>query len=215
MSLFLGKIHYWMFNKITWFEGLEEEIESIIATKGLPLNQWKDEIKSKYGEPTEDKPLEDMIDTSNIHGWLQDKISSAEGRQAALITKGVNELGQEFLALVKEVYKVQGIKAAKEYIETGASVQDPAEIFTALNNYILDGMPCDRANEILENLEERLTWETTTDVHGNYWRTEGGDVQWFYDVRDGWIETFVENLNKNFAFRKVSENVREIYKKEV
>ena len=26
MSLFLGKIHYWLFNKILWFENLEEEI---------------------------------------------------------------------------------------------------------------------------------------------------------------------------------------------
>ena len=26
MSLFLGKIHYWLFNKILWFEKLEDEI---------------------------------------------------------------------------------------------------------------------------------------------------------------------------------------------
>ena len=26
MSLFLGKIHYWLFNKVLWFEGLEDEI---------------------------------------------------------------------------------------------------------------------------------------------------------------------------------------------
>lgn len=26
MSLFLGKIHYWLFNKITWFENLEKEV---------------------------------------------------------------------------------------------------------------------------------------------------------------------------------------------
>ena len=26
MSLFLGKIHYWLFNKVLWFQGLEDEI---------------------------------------------------------------------------------------------------------------------------------------------------------------------------------------------
>ncbi len=26
MSLFLGKIHFWLFNKVLWFEGLEDEI---------------------------------------------------------------------------------------------------------------------------------------------------------------------------------------------
>ena len=29
MSLFLGKIHYWLFNKIVWFENLEEKIIQI------------------------------------------------------------------------------------------------------------------------------------------------------------------------------------------
>ena len=29
MSLFLGKIHYWLFNKILWFEKLEDEIIEI------------------------------------------------------------------------------------------------------------------------------------------------------------------------------------------
>ena len=32
-------------------------------------------------------PLEEMIDTTNIHGWLQEKINSAEGRMAAWTTK--------------------------------------------------------------------------------------------------------------------------------
>ena len=26
MSLFLGKIHYWLFNKVLWFEGLEDKV---------------------------------------------------------------------------------------------------------------------------------------------------------------------------------------------
>ena len=34
-------------------------------------------------EKLPNKNLEDMIDTSNIHGWLQSKIHSAEGRMAA------------------------------------------------------------------------------------------------------------------------------------
>ena len=215
MSLYLGKIHYWLFNKIVWFEGLEKEIEKVITAEGLPLNEWKEEIYSKYGEPTENKPLEEMIDTSNIHGWLQSKITSAEGRHAAFVTRGFEKLGEKFLNLVKEVYRAQGVNAAKEYLETGEGVDSPGEIFTALNNYILDGMPCDRANEILENLENKLSWETTTDVHGNYWRKENGDVQWFYDVRDYWIKSFVENLNKKFSFKKINDNIREIYIKEV
>ena len=32
MSLFLGKIHYWLFNKIKWFEGIEDELLRLDST---------------------------------------------------------------------------------------------------------------------------------------------------------------------------------------
>ena len=82
MSLFLGKIHYWLFNKIIWFEGLEEELVKVAEKSGLDVKAIKKEINEKYGERLPNKPLEEMIDTSNIHGWLQDKINAAEGRTA-------------------------------------------------------------------------------------------------------------------------------------
>ena len=35
MSLFLGKIHYWLFNKILWFEKLENEIINLAKEENL------------------------------------------------------------------------------------------------------------------------------------------------------------------------------------
>ena len=37
MSLFLGKIHYWLFNKILWFENLEEEIIKSIGREKFDM----------------------------------------------------------------------------------------------------------------------------------------------------------------------------------
>lgn len=71
MSLFLGKIHYWLFGKIQWFEGLEQEVLEFAKSKNLPVEEWTKEVYGKYGYPTEDRPLEEIIDTENIHGWLQ------------------------------------------------------------------------------------------------------------------------------------------------
>ena len=71
MSLFLGKIHYWLFNKVLWFEGLEEEIINLAQEEGLDVEALSAEINAKYGQKTENKNLEEIIDTSNIHGWLQ------------------------------------------------------------------------------------------------------------------------------------------------
>ena len=83
MSLFLGKIHFWLFNKVLWFEGLEDEIIKLAQEEGLNVEALSAEINAKYGQKTENKNLEEIIDTSNIHGWLQNKIHSAEGRMAA------------------------------------------------------------------------------------------------------------------------------------
>lgn len=33
MSLFLGKIHYWLFNKVLWFEGLEDKVIEFTKNK--------------------------------------------------------------------------------------------------------------------------------------------------------------------------------------
>ena len=38
MSLFLGKIHYWLFNKVLWFQGLEDEIIEFAKAKELDID---------------------------------------------------------------------------------------------------------------------------------------------------------------------------------
>ncbi|MEG0670635.1 MAG: hypothetical protein RR468_07470, partial [Clostridium sp.] len=83
MSAYLGKIHYWLFNKIKWFEGLEEEIIKLAREEGVDIDTISEKINKKHGERLPRLPLEDMIDQSNIHGWLEAKIQSAEGRMAA------------------------------------------------------------------------------------------------------------------------------------
>ena len=53
MSLFLGKIHYWLFNKIKWFEEIEDELLKLDSTLNL------EELDKIYGERTPNKPLEE------------------------------------------------------------------------------------------------------------------------------------------------------------
>lgn len=67
MSLFLGKIHFWLFNKVLWFEGLEEEIINLAQEEGLDVNTLGKEIKDKYGKRTENKNLEEIID--EVKNW--------------------------------------------------------------------------------------------------------------------------------------------------
>ena len=199
MSLFLGKIHYWLFNKIVWFENLEEKIIELAKLEGLDIENLRKEIEEKYGEKLPNKPLEELIDTSNIHNWLQSQIHSAEKRNAAW-TKLLIETNEEYLKKLENIYKEQGIVAAKEVIQEGKSVSTPKEIFDAMNDYILDGMPCDRVNEVILNEDNKITWQARIDVHKDIWDIIGCDVNYFYNLRNAWIESFVSNLNDSFKY---------------
>ena len=199
MSLFLGKIHYWLFNKIVWFEDLEEEIIQLAKLEGLDVENFKKAIEDKYGERLPNKPLEELIDTNNIHNWLQSQIHSAERRMASW-TKLLIDDNEKNLKKLENLYKEQGIVAASKVIEEGKSVSYPKEIFDAMNDYILDGMPCDRVNEVILNEENKITWKSKVDVHKDIWDSIGCDVNYFYNLRNAWIKSFVSNLNNNFRY---------------
>ncbi|WP_426349847.1 hypothetical protein ACPWSR_01090 [Alloiococcus sp. CFN-8] len=214
MSAFLGRIHYWLFNKIKWFEALEEKIYELAFSEGLEAMEWKKEIEDKYGHPTEHKPLEAMIDTSNIHGWLQDKIEKAEGRHAEYITRILNKK-PELIEKLMELYKLQGTEDGKEYVRNNNEVSSPEEVYAAINDYILDGMPCDRINEFIERDENSFIYRATRCVHGSFWQQAKGDVKNFYRLRREWIKAFVEEAAPNLYYTLMEDGSEGILRREV
>lgn len=208
MSLFLGRIHYWLFNKVLWFEGLEGEIIKLAKDKGIDVEKLEAEINSKYGVKTPNKNLEDMIDTSNIHGWLQGKIHSAEGRMAAW-TKVILENNQDYILDMRKVYENQGVNAANEAKESLENI-NAETIFNSMNDYILDGMPCDRVNEVIDSSEESIMWKRRVCVHKNIWENEGILVDVFYELREHWINAFVNTMNNDYEYVKLEDNIQSI-----
>ena len=211
MSLFLGKIHYWLFNKIQWFEILEEDIIEVAKEEGIYTDEIRDKINKRYGEKLPNKPLEDMIDTGNIHGWLQSKINSAEGRMAAWISEIINN-SEKGINKIERVYINQGIKAAREVVAEGKSFEKAEELYNLMNDYILDGMPCDRVNEIIDSSEEMIKWTRRICVHKDIWNAENIDVKYFYDFRGVWIKAFISELNKDFEYIEIDNDTRVIRK---
>ena len=209
MSLFLGKIHYWLFNKILWFEGLEKEMINLAKDLGLDVQKIQSEIETKYEPMLPEKPLEELIDQGNIHGWLQNAINNAEGRMAAW-TKAIIAADPANITKIEEIYINQGIKAANEVKETSREINSAKEIYMKINDYILDGMPCDRVDEVIDANEECITWRKTLCVHKDIWEKEGVDVKQFYDLRDLWIESFVNKVNSNFQYVKNSDGTLSI-----
>ena len=152
--------------------------------------------------------LERIIDTSNIHGWLQGKIHSAEGRMAAW-TKVILENNQDYILDMRKVYENQGVNAANEAKESLENI-NAETIFNSMNDYILDGMPCDRVNEVIDSSEESIMWKRRVCVHKNIWENEGILVDVFYELREHWINAFVNTMNNDYEYVKLEDNIQSI-----
>ncbi len=190
MSAFLGPIHNWLYNKIQIQNAMVDVILDLAEEKGYSqgLRARADE---QYGAFPEGN-LEDLIDTGNIHGWLQEKVSLVESRMAYAVTELVKENPDrlaEIEAAISEFGRklsVNGeltVKSAYEYLE----------------NTLLNGMPCDRVNALTEETEDKLAWRQTQDIHGSYWQQVNGDVSNYYTLREALIRGIFEGTSVEFG----------------
>ncbi|NLM03460.1 MAG: hypothetical protein GX214_00345 [Clostridiales bacterium] len=207
MSAFLGPIHHWLFRKINLFETLEKNIVTAISEKydeDKTIEITKN-TQREYEEFIPEKPLEELIDESNIHGWLQNKISIAELRQAATIKEIINTFGNEAISIIKDIYKEQATSIGKEVANSGKAT-NAIELYQELNNYLLEGMPCDNVNNVISSSPEELKWQITQCLHKPYWDHVGMNSDTMYDLRHVWIKSFVENANSDYTHSTDNEN---------
>jgi hypothetical protein len=195
MSAFLGPIHHWLYNKILWHEHLLEDIYALMPNDGIDI---KMESESAFGGP-EKGALEAVIDGGNIHGWLQTKIQSLEYRMAYAITKGINRKSITFKQL-SSLYHQDGEKAAAHY---QGPLDTPQDVFKALFDYLLEGMPCDRVNQPMTQDETSLTWAKRLCIHTEFWQTVEGDVEIFDALRLAWYKGFTGD---EFSIEKSADN---------
>jgi hypothetical protein len=62
-------------------------------------------------------------------------------------------------------------------------------------------MPCDHANSLVENSDDRLVWKRNLCVHEDYWAAVGADISIYYRLREAWIKGLVDV--SGFTFKKI------------
>lgn len=203
MSAFLAPIHTWLFNKIKLAQELEENIVNLHVEKfGQEANTIKIEAQNMYGKYLPEESLEKLIDVSNIHGWLQERIKEVESRSAFIISRYYDIYKDESKELTKKSY----IKQAKLCASNESNkVNSPENVYISLNNYILSGMPCDRANSVIEKSEEYIVYEQNGCIYKVNYELGKGNLPYLYELRDLWVKTFVENLSTKYLY-EVSKN---------
>lgn len=183
MSAFLGPIHHWLYNKIKIQERLVQEILKVNEEKrfvpGLAV-----EVEIECGV-IENRPLEDMIDTDNIHGWLQERVTIVEQRLAYVVTAIVKDDANRMEDILAAAYQT-GEEVARE--AGNSQITTAPEVFQLINNIVLDGMPCDHINEVVESSEEEVIYRQTRCIHEAYWMEFGGLVMNYYDIRRKLLE---------------------------
>lgn len=200
MSAFLGPIHYWLYNKIRLQQAIVDEIYELGDKNGISLEK---ECNRLYGT-FENKPLEDMIDHGNIHGWLQDCISQVEYKYAYSVTR----LMQEKPELFQSIKDIVSINAKNLAITLKEFPYDASGIFKAIEDSLLDGMPCDHVNRVLKQDNREVVWLRRLCVHSRYWDEVGGDIKIYYELREAWVEAFIMELG--FLYEKLEQDTYRI-----
>lgn len=147
MSAFLGPIHFWLYNKI----GKQEELTKAIASMAAG-NGW---ISDRTAYIRDLPALEDVIDESNIHGWLQDQIHDAETRYADLIQTVLTTHPER----LEEISKV----AFRYGRRNGRDAEKATDVFRIFEDFFVNGMPCDRVNAVVTESDDEVSWQMTQD----------------------------------------------------
>ena len=175
MSAFLGPIHYWLYNKIKLQENFIENILDA-SSKNNWYQDLGNEVEKAYGKADE-RPLEDIIDQSNIHGWLQEKIAQAELKLAFAVTNVISKNFDYIYELKKIAYN---FGASNSVLENSTA----SDCYKFLNDSLIDGMPCDRVNDVIESDDNQVIWRQNICVHSDYWTKVGGNVDVYYTLRN-------------------------------
>lgn len=204
------EIHQWLYNKIILLEKIEEDIVQWATNQGFPANEWMQDITESYGKPTGAVPLKKATGKANIHLWLYEALQSSELRQAALLTAILNER-PESKDNIAEIFTKHGENSAQEFKDVVPG--NPEELYIVLNDFLLDGMPNQRVNDILSGSENVIIWRTTKCMHKPFWDEVDGDIQHFYDFRGAWVKAFVETLTPELAYERRPNGDHKIVKK--
>ena len=201
MSAFLGPIHKWLYGKIKFQEELVQTLLEMAEKEGLQEG-LKDSVHQKCGM-LETGELEEIIDGSNIHGWLQERVTIVEKRLAYTVTSLVERKAD----IMEKLQEIAFACGTRYQADAAFSLQ---ETYQFLDTLWLNGMPCDRVNEIVQQEEGFIVWKQSRDIHEVYWQEVGGDIKNFYQIRKSLIQGILKDTS--IVYEELGEDVFQLRK---
>ena len=189
MSAFIGPIHYWLYGKIRLVNQRQEYLREKVAEMcGATADELWDQVTQSYGTPLPDKDLSELIAHDNIHGWLQRQINLSESREAAFIKELTDTCGGAAEDLIGNAFAEHGKQTGEAAIAAGRyELNSAAGILKALNDYYLNGMPCDAGDCVIS-------------LHQTNWQRAGADQSAMRSYYELWLKGFVQGANSKFVY---------------
>lgn len=196
MSKFLGPVHAKMYERILYQEKMIKAMTDLASQKGWTTG-LQDKVDQEAPEAL-DEPLENVIDQSNIHGWLGQAVEASEKRFARAVYEILREDPQRIGQLKKAMKKL----GQKYVLPAGLNAE---ETYRAIYDILLDGMPCDFPFDITEQSADAVKWRVRNCPHEKYWTYPGVGADVYYSLRNSWIEGVLENYGILYSHTVPSE----------
>lgn len=190
MSAFLAPIHFWMYDKILIAQELTFKLEEKFLNK-----EESEEVESLF-PGLYSKDLEEVIDQSNIHGWLHTAVSNVEIRFAyivkTLLDRGIS---------LEEIKKV-AFEYGKSFPEQEvSSLKDAYEL---LMDILLDGLPCDVSISVTREEENELEFVLYNDIHKQYFNEFNLEVSLYHEIREAFVNGIFERYS--LKYKNISDS---------
>ena len=187
MSMFLGPIHYIMFNKIKIAAGRSKAVISAFEKKypaetGETVQAALPDGVVDFG----DTPIEELLGDNPIHSFLQSLIDKVETAEASLVTALLYRFPDDGKKLLTESFKSHGAETALslEAESAGQSVDN------MLMQHYLEGMPCDQVSSYQTDGNGSTVVEHSDCLHQNKWESSGAPFETMCELLDSWVEGF-------------------------
>ena len=206
MSAFLGPIHMWLYNQIQIVEKREAKIVDRFGSKysAAEVGDLISPYRKQYGGLKEDKPLAELIAGSNIHPWLESAISSAQSREAAVVSALMDKYDDRDLLL--DIYADQAEELAeKAKVRDNVDKFNLDDAFEIINEHFVERMPCDRLSGAVKE-DERIIWKHQKRLHQEFWQQTKVELELMHQLYSEWLAVFIENLNSTLAHKREIES---------
>lgn len=182
----LAPIHFVQHNRIRIQENLEAFLIDMFGLEAADAQSV-----DIYGPRTSEEALETQIDHDHIHGWLESHLVANEKRLSRLAKEIIDSHDENALLLAHAEYGIRLAESLREKIQFSNGEQ----LYGYLNAVMLDGMPCDKINEMVEAGERHLVWKSRKDLHSRYYVEQNLPESLYPSLRRSFLESFLSTLD--------------------